>query len=175
MKKTARVIITFDCNRKCSYCVNDYAYIINQAIRIKDLNKLKNFDEIVITGGEPLLDRERTRDILRDLEYEIVPNAKKYLYTSIFNPSLRMVIDYLDGITYTMHTDHDEDQLAFDDFEDFIKNHNNKSYRLAISPTLENVFIFSPFLWKEIKFKDWKEEGRCEIPKHETLFIYEGE
>ena len=173
MKKTARVIITFDCNRKCSYCVNNYAYIINQAVVIKDLRQLKGFDEIVITGGEPLLDIGRTRDILKELEYEIVPNAKKYLYTAIFNPSLHIIIDYLDGITYTMHTDYDEDQLAFDNVEDFIRIHNNKSYRLAISPTLENAFMFYPFLWKEIKIKDWKEEGRCEILKHETLFIYE--
>ena len=173
MKKTARVIITFGCDRACEYCVNKYAYIINQAVRIKDLNQLIGFDEIVITGGEPLLYIERTRNILMNLEYGMVPNVKKYLYTAIFNPNMHMIIDYLDGITYTVHTDHDEDQLAFDNFEDFIRIHNNKSYRLAISPTLENAFLFYPFLWKEIKIKDWKEEDRCEILKHETLFIYE--
>ena len=173
MKKTARVIITFDCNRKCEYCVNKYPDIMNQAVIIKDLNQLKGFDEIVITGGEPLLNIRRTRIILRDLEYVIVPKAKKYLYTAIFSPDMHMIIDYLDGITYTMHTDYDEDQLAFDSFEEFIEIHNNKSYRLAISLILKDAFTFYPYLWKEIKIKDWKEEGRCEIPEHETLFIYE--
>ena len=173
MKKTARVIITFDCNRKCSYCVNKYEDIINQAIRIKDVYDLIDFDEIVITGEETLLNISRTRIILRELEYVIVPKAKKYLYTAIFNPDMHMIIDYLDGMTYTMHTDHDEDQIDFDGFEEFIRQHNNKSYRLAISPTLESAFMFYPYLWKEIKIKDWKEEDRCEIPEHETLFIYE--
>ena len=172
--KTARVIITFDCSKHCSYCVNKYNYIMKQAIKINDLDKLKGFDEIVITGGEPMLDPQTTLAILKDI-WSIEPDINKYMYTALYSYELTELIEYLNGITYTIHGLFNMDDLeSFTKFQEFTRYYNkDKSYRLAISPTIERPIMIYPYLWKEIKIKDWKEEGRCKIPEHETLFIYE--
>ena len=51
--KKARLIITFDCPRKCSYCCNTYKKIMEHARFTDGLEELTNYDEIMITGGEP--------------------------------------------------------------------------------------------------------------------------
>ena len=51
MKKTARVIITYDCPRDCQSCCNKHIGDVPQ-VKFEDL---LSYEEIVITGGEPML------------------------------------------------------------------------------------------------------------------------
>lgn len=52
MKKTARVIVTFGCNRKCPGCCNSQ---LPEYRTIHSDEELMKYQEIVITGGEPML------------------------------------------------------------------------------------------------------------------------
>ena len=69
----ARVLVTKKCNRKCKGCCNETLGIIDK-ISFEDLFK---YDEICITGGEPMLlsDRlvemihNRNRNISGQLQY----------------------------------------------------------------------------------------------------------
>lgn len=51
----ARVIVTMKCNRKCKGCCNEHLGEINRV----DFEDLFKYDEICITGGEPMLMSER--------------------------------------------------------------------------------------------------------------------
>ena len=49
MKKTARVIVTLACNRKCPGCCNE---TIGKVASIGDISVLSDYEEVVITGGD---------------------------------------------------------------------------------------------------------------------------
>ena len=52
MKKTARVIITSKCDRKCPGCCNSKLDYTSLAKVIGGITTLKDYEEVVITGGE---------------------------------------------------------------------------------------------------------------------------
>ena len=56
-----------------------------------------------ITGGEPLLAVEVTRDLLSQLREQLSPVPKLWLYTSIYRAGLMDLLPYLDGVQYTLH------------------------------------------------------------------------
>jgi organic radical activating enzyme len=177
MKKTARVIITFACNRKCSYCCNNYTSIINNATHIQDLNALKDYPEICITGGEPMLNPQRTKDIISKLRDQN-PQAVIYLYTARYHEQLSEICTLVDGIHFTLH-----EKSTVEDINDFIKFQNiliqrrntdrNKSYRLYIHHNMSNFVVLFPKVWSRVEVKEWLSEGECELPVNETLFILE--
>ena len=55
MKKTARVIITSKCDRKCPGCCNSKLDYTSLAKVIGGITALKDYEEVVITGGEPMI------------------------------------------------------------------------------------------------------------------------
>ena len=59
----ARVIVTMKCNRKCKGCCNEHLGEINRVV-FEDLFK---YDEISITGGEPMLMSERVVEMVHRL------------------------------------------------------------------------------------------------------------
>lgn len=52
MKKTARVIVTLKCNRNCPGCCN---MNLPEYREVHTDEELLDYEEIVITGGEPML------------------------------------------------------------------------------------------------------------------------
>ena len=52
MKQTARVIVTLVCDRSCPGCCNTNGL---DGIQEVNLERLKDYEEVVLTGGEPLL------------------------------------------------------------------------------------------------------------------------
>lgn len=52
MKKTARVIVTLKCNRNCPGCCNTN---LPEYREVHTDEELLDYEEIVITGGEPML------------------------------------------------------------------------------------------------------------------------
>lgn len=55
MKETARVIVTYRCDRHCPGCCNTQPQDVKT---IHLIEELKDYEEIVVTGGEPLLEPE---------------------------------------------------------------------------------------------------------------------
>lgn len=97
MKKTARVIITLKCERACSYCCNKYEKIIKQCVHINNLKPLRGYKEVIITGGEPMLNPSRTLSIIRRIK-RMNPKALIYLYTAKYDMKLEDTIELVDGV-----------------------------------------------------------------------------
>ncbi len=149
----ARVIITFECKRSCENCCNKYTSIMKNAISINNLNELDNYDEISITGGEPMLNCIRTSNIIKYLRNRN-PNRLIYLYTAFYSDSMSNIINLVDGIQFSLHDGvSTQDISGFVKFQEDIKD-INKSFRLYVEPTIEYPLTIIPNRWKRIKMNN---------------------
>ena len=175
--KTARVITTLKCTRNCSYCVNKKQNIKDQMKPLPEISELIEYDLICLTGGEPLLEFEKTKRLitaLRSTKFDILI----YMYASIWTADLQFLLPFLDGIHYTLHNYKPVTQYQnTKDFrkaqELFIPYSNKKSFRLSLSPDIANEIPIIPYVWKEIRIKKWFSTEECIVPVHEDLFILE--
>ncbi len=87
---SATLFLSLKCHRNCFYCFNpnqeDYQfYLTNQRDCIKELAQISanggRLDHIGLTGGEPLLEKEKVAEIFR-YAHEKFPQAYTRLYTS---------------------------------------------------------------------------------------------
>jgi len=164
--KSLRLILWDDCNRRCKNCANNGT---GDAPKV-DMDTLHEYDEILLTGGEPMLYPRTVRRIVYAIR-DRAPNAKIYMYTALVEP-IQWFIDVVgavDGVTLTLHTAKDMQaaQLATAAIIDNLCTH--KSYRL-------NTF-FSPVAIPGWMAKVWKHTPKmwiedCPLPKNETLRRY---
>lgn len=147
---------------------------MNNARHIQDFTALKGYDEICLTGGEPMLNPLRTCLIVEHLCIEM-PNTPIYLYTAQFDSKIERILPLIQGVHFTLHTDaSSKDVEDFILFQQLIEQYQaNKSYRLYISPDVNQLIPIKPFLWARIEVKPWIPESECYLPVHETLFILE--
>ena len=106
--KTLRLLVIDKCNRKCEGCCN----------KQWDLNLLpicdsfKGYSEIILTGGEPMLNPSLIRSlaihIRKETQYPI------YMYTAKVDDleEILSVLYFLDGITVTIHEEKDWDSFS---------------------------------------------------------------
>jgi len=109
MNKKLRLLVTAKCHNKCPMCCNNQFDIE----KIPVVDRL-DYDEISITGGEPLLTGVYGRTTL--LAFEIkgvfrtlgIPAPKLYLYTAwVDYRALRDCSYDFDGICLTLHSKRD--------------------------------------------------------------------
>lgn len=112
MQSTARLIITEKCSRSCSYCVNRQPGILDNAVELHDFSRLKGYDNLCITGGEPMLEPELALGLARAAKIMLSP-MKVYLYTSYFDKldDLTATLNWCDGLTFTLHEGTNEEDL----------------------------------------------------------------
>lgn len=67
MKKTARVIITSKCDRKCLGCCNSKLDYTSLAKVIGGITALKDYEEVVITGGEPMINPAQLYTVIKKI------------------------------------------------------------------------------------------------------------
>lgn len=181
----ARVIVTYNCPRHCENCCNVHIGNVPE-VKFEDLLK---YEELVITGGEPMLLAPRVVEMihrLRENGYE----GKIWLYTSCVKISRwadRAVLNEVDGITYTLHHMPSQDDLRYArklskyilDNQD---NRNNKrSDRLLIDSRCYTVEVlqfigsddYNPLdHWTSVKPLKWKDD-ECLLPENEELVFYD--
>ena len=183
--KQARLITTFACPRKCSGCANSYKSLIDQAIKIPvdKLDYFKDYDGVMLTGGEPMLDPQRTIKIAK-LIHKAAPSANIYLYTAWHKNSsdLERVLPYVDGVQFSLHKEADEGDIAdFQAFQAVASQWTGKSFRLYIDPSLKDKIHFIPSVWKrttstwysEDELLAWRSQNHG-LPENEELFILTG-
>lgn len=179
IKKTARLITTLRCNYDCNYCCNKKESVKRQMLPLKDLKILKEFEEVVITGGEPLLNINKTLFIIGNIK-TINPTAKIYLYTSGgvtlaereysrfgYDKKLISLFKLIDGLTYTIHPS-DYSANIFNNFQELLKIYTPDICRLTIDPNMGDINIV-PWLWCKVKLLEVQTE--CPVPGNEILFI----
>jgi hypothetical protein len=111
------------------------------------------YDEIMLTGGEPLLHPHILRSIIFDIK-EQAPDAKLYVYTAKVDwlyPLLN-VLSAVDGMTITLHTEPDVFDFQLLAHKLYV---SGKSMRLKVCeglpmpivPRLEKFWSVSRFSW----------------------------
>jgi len=131
-----------------------------------DYRKLSEFDEIILTGGEPLLYFTQL--------VEIIPLIKRfskgkpiYIYTA-YTHDVETIIDILkiaDGITYTLHGK--EDVFIYRKLTAGIEKEKlyAKSLRLNVFEGINGIEV--PEFWKVKDNIKWLKD--CPLPKNETF------
>lgn len=169
MNKKLRLLVTTSCPNKCPMCCNNSW----------DFSKLPvvdrwNYDEIMITGGEPLLFTSELPVLISSIRYlESMQGSnpsKIYLYTADCSYNMINTMTYLDGVVLTPHN-----KLAL---EYFVKSNlyflkyphrvKNKSLRLNLFPDMKALLPkdIDLSLWK-VKDMEWIEN--CPVPEGEDF------
>lgn len=171
--KKLRLIFTTKCNRNCPGCCNKNYDLDNLPV-CKDFSP---YDEIYITGGEPMLNPIKVAMFCRDLQ-QVYPNIKLYMYTAYLNDPNNLInlIYYLDGITLTLHTA--QDIAPFYVFEQALKENiqgdpeyfKSKTFYLNIFKEVGHVEPSK--IWTRVK-KDMVWIENCPLPEGEILMKYD--
>jgi len=126
--KKLRLLVFSKCNRNCEGCCNKEFDLLHLPV-VKNLEK---FDEIYLTGGEPLLEPDFLIKLI--LEIRKKSNARIFLYTAKIDDYIAFisVLSVLDGICVTLHESQDVE--PFKVLNDYIThiNTNKQSLRLNV-------------------------------------------
>jgi hypothetical protein len=167
VKKTARVLITKECHRHCPQCCNNYPQIMAAMRPIYRIADLRGYENIVITGGEPLLFPEYTAELITDLflDARVSKDAwahktpRIYLYTTLWHPCLNRIYAWLDGVTFTLHSGAGTAELMdFDRTQLYLLGHRHLSGRAVIYPHNRGLTII-PDAWQRLEVKDYCTEA----------------
>ena len=167
--KKLRLLVTAFCPNKCPMCCNNSW----------DFSKLPivdrwDYNEIMITGGEPLCFPDRISNLLYSVRQVLKVEQKHpkiYLYTANAEYDIwAQVLEYLDGIVYTPH--------KIGDIESFVtlnqwllanKSHYSKiSFRLNLFEDMEKLLPkdIDLSLWA-VKHMTWVKD--CPVPEGEDF------
>lgn len=170
MNKKLRLLVTTRCPNKCPMCCN------NQF----DFSKLPvvdrwNYDEIMITGGEPLLFVNPLIETLLSLEsvFDMMGTEPKiYIYTADCTRNVAKVLPYVDGIVLTPHKELDIHH--FITLNHYLRAHKDDydvkdaSLRLKLFSDMKELLPKDTdlSLW-EVRDVEWIEN--CPVPEGEDF------
>jgi hypothetical protein len=164
MNQTARLIVTNQCHGKCPQCVNQ----VNTDVRRINFRELSHFEEVIITGGEPLEYFLPLYRLLIDLKIRY-SNIRTILYSRVPDYFALSNLTYLlDGITISIMTDEDLDR--FNDFNHLIRRIEMKRARIFYKNITHKLDRNFNFIYKMV---DWKESKNCSLPINEQLFEHD--
>jgi pyruvate formate-lyase activating enzyme-like uncharacterized protein len=170
MNKKLRLLVTGECPRKCKLCCNN-RFDLNKIPVITDIF---SYDEISITGGEPLLFEEVLEVLIYRIRNFSLYTGKRqtiYLYTSIlpYRKKFHYILSMIDGICYTPHDI--KSAKEFIEHEEIVRkvSHKQLSLRINIFPEVEDIlkeYIKDLPEWK-VKHLQWIKN--CPVPKDEDF------
>lgn len=163
--KKLRVLFTDICNRDCEGCCNK-DWDLDALEEAVDYNP---FDEIYITGGEPMLYAHKLLNLIDEIQMQVGLSRTIYVHTAKVD-NLQAAFDVLsrvNGMTVTLHEQSDVEHLL--NFDAFLRNRlkDTKSLRLNI---FKGVKIDTSKLNLNWKIKDnieWIKD--CPLPKDEVF------
>lgn len=184
MIKIARLIITFDCNRRCPHCCNKYKSMQRLMRPVDSLKELASYDQVLITGGEPMLNPPRTLGFAKALKQQR-PDRPVFLYTALYDPRIADLLSTLDGVHYTLHAPvASKDMVGFENFQDLILRRGARdwvshrpasSYRLYIDSSVSWTIALIPPAWRRVEVKPWILEKDLVLPPGEDLLVWQGD
>lgn len=160
--KKLRLLVTERCSRNCPNCCNKNWDLSELPVE----EDFSQYDMIMITGGEPMLDVKTLIDLIIKIKYET--DAPIYVYTAMVNDTkatLR-VLDWADGMTVTLHDQTDVEPFLIFNASINAEDVRDKSLRLNIFRGV-NINIESLTLWKVKNNIEWIEN--CPLPKDEVF------
>lgn len=173
MNKKLRLLVTAKCPNKCELCCNKQF----------DLNSLPivsrwDYEEIMITGGEPLLFDDYLLGIIlsiNDISEMMGNNPKIFVYTSICNyEKVLNILPHINGIVLTPHKE--SDILNFMELNNFLGARRDYFYvkdkvsslRLKLFPDIKALLPkdIDLSLW-QVRDVEWIEN--CPVPEGEDF------
>lgn len=176
MKKTARVIVTYDCPRNCPNCCNKH---IGNVPKVKFEDLLK-YEELVITGGEPMMIGPRVVEMVHRLRTNGF-SGNIWLYTAELNTKRwadKSILAEVSGITYTLHYEYTQrDITLLRRLTEYLHTMgtSNMHNRLMIDSRLKDEFNWADFQldsWDCVRWLEWKDD-ECPVPENEELVFYD--
>lgn len=158
-----RLLITKNCDKNCVGCCNKDWNLDSLPI----CTDFSRYDEIILTGGEPLL----YPSLVSNLLYQIRKSNQKcklYLYTAKSSPYLSNIINHelIDGVVLTLHNE--SDVKPFYSLDHFLirsgLTHPKISLRLNVFKGIE---VQSSLLWKVKRDMEWIKD--CPLPVNEVF------
>lgn len=185
MRKTARVLVTVKCNRKCPGCANEKFLVSDQANFMRNITELSEYEDLIITGGEPMLRPEAVINFIDSARKQLKSGEKVYMYSStidVNNFDHLLVLGMLDGITFTVHYEATFKDIlmlkALSKQISAVKRVMGDSWtaRLLLDSRLPQKYEMINWgleHWDMVKWLEWKDDGECSLPEHETGYIYQ--
>lgn len=167
MKKTARVIVTYKCNRNCPGCCNTQPHDIK---KINSIKELAGYEQVVITGGEPFLKPSALWDLVRMLRKQ---NKKQelYIYTACLSIcEYKAILDKLDGVTVTLHAEANDDDIRSLKYLSENLYDSVLDLRLFIDKRVYEKYDLSNIrlgTWDVVRKLEWKDD--CKPAENEDL------
>lgn len=125
-----RLLVRPDCNRACPGCCNKQWDLTDLPI----CDSFTGYDEIMLTGGEPMMDYAKVIRITQDIRKQD-PTVPIFMYTAKTTPvnELGIALFNLSGVTVTLHKQSDvEPFLKFNEYVKTWKLHKKRTLRLNI-------------------------------------------
>lgn len=170
MNKKLRLLVTAKCPNKCELCCNKQF----------DLNSLPivnrwDYEEIMITGGEPLLFVDSLISELCSLQtvFDMMGTEPKvYIYTADCTRNFAKVLPYVEGMVLTPHKQLDVDKFV--ELNHYLLDHKNDyvvrdaSLRLKLFPDIKALLPkdIDLSLW-QVRDVEWIEN--CPVPEGEDF------
>jgi len=164
--KKLRLLLFEECGRNCEKCCNKFWDLT--AIPI--CTSYADYDEIMLTGGEPMLRPGLVRQTITEIREENT-QTKIYMYTALcINVYwIQYLLELLDGINLTIHTNN------LTDIEDFVTLNNFLHPSMKERKSLHLNLFEGVKLPKDINLEGWKVRDEikwrtdCPLPKDEVL------
>lgn len=166
-----RLLVTTECPNKCPMCCNN-SWDFDKLPVVKHLD----YDEIMITGGEPLLFISKMYALInaiKNIHPVLYPGKeipKIYIYTSRCSMYVLLSVWNADGFVLTPHNK--QDVGFFIKFNDFLLSSsqkvNGKSLRLNLFKDIREMLPedIDLSLWK-VKDIEWIKD--CPVPQGEDF------
>lgn len=131
MGKVTKVVVTRKCNKRCRGCVTRTLDDI-QKVTFEDL---MGYEDILITGGEPMLMSDRCVELVHRLKLK---GFSGKIFVSFSDASrvgrywaASMLIDEVDGIIFTLHNNSSKDKLknelrSLRKLDKYLKEHDRR-------------------------------------------------
>ncbi len=165
----ARVLITKLCNRACPGCCNKLPWF-ESTCRSVSLDEIRGYDEIMLTGGEPLLEPEKLIEVAWAVLGQNL-RAKLYLYTALWTDELPRITGLFDGIHFTLHADPVQRDLdGFQHVQRLAGATPRLSWRCFIDDRVPlDLLTIHPEVWDRFEHKPWLED--CPLPEDDLLYL----
>ncbi len=177
MLRKARVILNWSCGRTCPLCCNAYKTIMAGRTIVSNLDIFADYDEVMLTGGDPLLMKKD--DLLVIIRRLRELNVKKiYIYTTWWNGNADIVVPLIDGVHFSLHPDAGQREIELlHRVEEASMKYSDKSFRLFVDAVLEMPDVRKS-AWTRIERKKFMTEQELlelqpgGVPEGESLYVY---
>jgi hypothetical protein len=157
-----RLLLFEDCDRSCEGCCNKDWDL--KALPVCD--DYSPYDEILLTGGEPLLKPKLVDKVISDIKNS--SSSKIYIYTAKLDNMVAVtwLLDRVDGLCVTLHKQ--SDVFAWHRFaENLYSEYWGKSLRLNVFKGVDLSELYIPDQWEVKKDIEWIKD--CPLPEDEVF------